>query len=222
MEGASLTSSVDLVSWVGTHRYMGYLVRCSACKPALDPQDSRVHIEPCEPYKHRSLEHTSAVDYDPSRWLTGQIRGKRIILWDWRLCAWEMTRDKSAKVIRRRGKEGHWKIKAGSRMQDSGVRSERDGGEGTSKGRPLARSELELAEKTRQYSLPLDLCGIGVILVRGVVKWRGCTLLFRTSEWHNREEEEGKRTGEDEQRRRGTGRRKTRSDLKLLPEENQY
>jgi hypothetical protein len=82
MKRASPTSSVDLVSWVGTHRCMGYLARCSACKPALDPQDSRVHIGPYELYKHRSLEHTSAVDYDPPRSLTGRIRGKRIILWD--------------------------------------------------------------------------------------------------------------------------------------------
>ena len=50
-----------------------------------------------------------------------------------------MTRDKLAKVIRRKGKKkGHWKVTAGSRMQDSRVRNERDGGEGTSKGRPLA------------------------------------------------------------------------------------
>lgn len=97
-------------------------------------------------------------------------------------------------------------------MQDGGVRSERDGGEGTSKGRPLARSELELAEKTRQYSLPLDLCRIGDILVRGVVKWRGCALFLWTSGWHNRVEEDEDEDEEDEQRRRGTGRRKTRSE----------
>lgn len=81
-KGASPTSSVDLVSLVGTHRCTGCLARCSACKPASDPRDSRVHIGPCELYRHRSLEHTSVVDYDPTRWLTGWIRGKRIILWD--------------------------------------------------------------------------------------------------------------------------------------------
>jgi len=99
-------------------------------------------------------------------------------------------------------------------MQDGGVRSERDGGEGTSKGRPLARSELELAEKTRQYSLPLDLCRIGVILVRGVVKRWGQALFLWRSGWHNRgeEDEDEDEDEEDEQRRRGTGRRKTRSE----------
>ena len=71
MGQASPTSSADLVSWAGTHRCMGYLARCSAYKPALDPQDSRVHIEPSEPYKHRSLEYTSDVCYDPARSLTG-------------------------------------------------------------------------------------------------------------------------------------------------------
>ena len=59
-------------------------------------------------------------------------------------------------------------------------------------GTTARESELELAEKTRQYLLPLDLCRIGIILVRGVVKWRGCALLLLTSEWHNRgDEDEG-------------------------------
>ena len=58
--------------------------------------------------------------------------------------------------------------------------------------------ELELAEKTRQYSLSLDLCRIGIILVSGVVRWRSCTLFLWTSEWHDKEEEEEEGDGEEE------------------------
>jgi len=58
-ERGSHTGLVDLVSWAGTHRYMGCLVRCNAYKLAWDPQGSRVHIGPCEPCKHHSLENTS-------------------------------------------------------------------------------------------------------------------------------------------------------------------
>jgi len=78
-------------------------------------------------------------------------------------------------------------------MRGIRVRSERGGGEGTSKGRPLARSELGLAEKTRVYLLSLDLCRIRDIPVRGVVGWRSCALLFWTSNPHNREDEERER-----------------------------
>lgn len=93
-------------------------------------------------------------------------------------------------------------------MWASEVRSGRDGGEGTSRGRPLARSELELAEKIRQYSLPLNLCGIRVFLVRGIARGWSCALLLWASEWHRRGDEgkgRGVRMSEDEQRRRGTG-----------------
>ena len=83
-------------------------------------------------------------------------------------------------------------------MRASEVRSGRDGGEGTSRGRPLARSELELAEKIRQYSLPLNLCGIRVFLVRGIARRRSRALLLWTSEWHQRGDEGEGEGSEDE------------------------
>jgi len=71
-ERASHTGLVGLVSWAGTHRYMGCLVRCSAYKLAWDPQGSRVHIGPCEPCKHHSLENTSDLWHEAPRSLTGR------------------------------------------------------------------------------------------------------------------------------------------------------
>ena len=88
-------------------------------------------------------------------------------------------RDKSAKANSR--KEKRKDIGKSERGRGCGgirVRSERDGGEGTSKGRPLARSELGLAEKSRLYLLSLDLCRIRNIPVRGVVGWRSRALLL--------------------------------------------
>jgi hypothetical protein len=102
------TSSADLVSLAGTHRYTGCLVRCSVCRLAWDPQGSRVHIGPCGPYKHRNLENVSDLCYDALPATDGGRRDSRgkmdHTLGLTPVCVGKDERDKSAQAIQgRRG-----------------------------------------------------------------------------------------------------------------------